>query len=460
MKRIAYILLLIASLTGSLKAQFNYSQINNQHAHNLASSQLPSLLGNDLRTGEIQLLNLYAGFGNSFLSAYDIQQLSNTGKLSNEYIDNFLKKTPNQSTLWLGADLPLFNIFFNVNKKGNKPFLSFGLGARQKFDFNFNFNKELLSLIYKGNKQYAGKTVNLSPSLNMLYYNEYFLAVAGQFNVPDFGKFKTITIKPAARFRMLNGMASVHMRDTRIELYTDPEGRYLDLTTALDANMSTIIDTPDLETGIGDNLSMQSFKRSGSGFGMDLGVGVSVLDRFKVHIGLIDIGNINFTKNVVNYTKNATYRYDGVDLNNENEMVDMTALENLIQPEKSYRSYKMTLPTRFILSGFYQMHKVAKRRVHFYRHNASFTYVQGFSNYLSATKRPAFNLGYAYNAGNIVNIGLNATVGGLNKLMGGGHLSFRLGVFKLAIASNNLLPIFTAKAGQGTDFNMFLGFYF
>ena len=83
--------LLLACILVQVKAQFNFSQINNQHAHNLASAQLPSLLGNDLRTGEIQLVNLYAGFGNSFISAYDIQQLTNSGKLTNEYIDNFLK---------------------------------------------------------------------------------------------------------------------------------------------------------------------------------------------------------------------------------------------------------------------------------------------------------------------------------------------------------------------------------
>jgi hypothetical protein len=452
--------LLLACILVQVKAQFNFSQINNQHAHNLASAQLPSLLGNDLRTGEIQLVNLYAGFGNSFISAYDIQQLTNSGKLTNEYIDNFLKKTPNQATVWAGADVPLFNIFFNVNKKAREPFLSFGIGARQKIDFNFNLNKDLLSLIYKGNKQFAGKSVNLSPSLNMLYYNEYFFAVAGQFKVPDFGIFKTISVKPAARFRLLNGMASIYMPDAQINMYTEPDGRYIDLTTSLTANMSASVDTPDVETALGDDLGLQSLQRSGRGMGMDLGVGVSVLDRFKVHLGVIDIGSINFTRNVVNYTKNATYTYDGIDLNEKGEAIGLGGFEDLIQPDKTYKSYKMPLPTRLVLSGFYQMGKKTRRKVTYYRHNASFTYVQGFSNYLSATKRPALNLGYSYSVANFVNTGLNFTLGGLNKVMGGGHLSFRLGAVKLAFASNNLLPIFSARAGRGTDFNLFLGFYF
>jgi hypothetical protein len=35
-----------------------------------------------------------------------------------------------------------------------------------------------------------------------------------------------------------------------------------------------------------------------------------------------------------------------------------------------------------------------------------------------------------------------------------------LGAVKLGFASNNLLPLISAKAGKGTDFNMYLGFYF
>lgn len=63
----------IASAIG-VKAQYNFSQIHNQHAHNLASSRFLSLLGDDMRTGEIHLLNLYGGFANNFISAYDLQQ--------------------------------------------------------------------------------------------------------------------------------------------------------------------------------------------------------------------------------------------------------------------------------------------------------------------------------------------------------------------------------------------------
>jgi hypothetical protein len=448
----------IASAIG-VKAQYNFSQIHNQHAHNLASSQLPSLLGDDMRTGEVHLLNLYGGFANNFISAYDLQQFSQSGNLSNTYIDNVLNKMPKEATLWAGADLPIFNIFFNVNKKAREPFLSFGIGMRERVDFSMTMNKDLFSLIYKGNKQFADQTVNLSPSLNFLFYNEYFLAAAAQLKLPDIGKLKTITIKPAVRLRMLNGLASIYMPDSHIDMYTHPDGRYIDFTTSLQANMSAAVDTPDFESTL-DNIDLQSFKSSGKGFGMDLGLGVTLFENFQAHLGLIDMGSINFNRNTINYTKNDTYTYDGIDINQQGDAINTGNLDEMLQPEKTYNSYKMPLPTKLILSGSYQYRKKAKRKVTYFVHNVSLTYVQGFRNYLSSTKKPALNVGYAYNFKNLVNTGASFTVGGVNKVMAGAHLGFRLCAIKLGLASNNFLPLLSAKAGRGTDVNMYLGFYF
>lgn len=441
-------------------AQFNFSQIQNQHTHNLAAAQLPSLLGDDIRTCEVHLFSPYIGFANNFISAYDLQQLSSSGKLSNTYIDNILNKIPKQGSIWAGADIPLLNVFFNINKKNHERFLSFGLGMREKIDFNFTLNKDLLSLLYKGNKQFAGQTVNLAPSLNFLFYNEYFLAAAGQFNLSlPATKLKLITIKPAVRLRYLKGIASIDMPEANISMYTDPEGRFIDLTTSLQANLAASVDTPDAESTLG-NINLNSLKGPGKGFGLDIGVGVTLLENLQLHAAMIDMGSIHFTRNTINYTKHASYTYDGVDFNQDDKSVRAADLENLIQPEKTYNSYRQKLPTRFVLSGFYGLGKKTKRAVPYYKHNVTFTYVQGFRNYLSATTQPALNIGYAYNLRNLVNAGLGFTFGGLNKIQGGAQLGLRLGAVKLGFASNNLLPVLTSKAGRGTDFNLYLGFYF
>lgn len=455
---------LLYSLFGGIpfaaSAQYNFGQINNPHTHNLASAQLPSLLGDDLKSGEFHLLNLYAGFGNNLVSAGDLQTLSESGNLSNEFIDGFLARTPKQAAVWAGLDLPLLNIFFQVKKK-NKPFLFFGLGMRQKIDINATLNKDLLTLIYKGNKGFSGQTVNLSPSLNMLYSNEYFLSMAGQISIPDIGAFKTLSVKPAARFRLISGMAALAMPEARINMYTDPEGRFIDFSTSLQANLASAIDTPDIQSTFG-NLSPGSFRSAGRGFGMDLGVGIIALGRIRVHLGLLDIGSIRFTRNAVNYTRNSSYRYEGIDLNGAEEGNSLSTgnLEELIQPEKTYQSFNMALPTKLVFSGAYLMKKKTRRKVDYHAHNVQLTYVQGFRNYLNATRTPALNLGYTYNFVNVVCPGVHVTMGGLNGLMAGAQVGFRLGMFKMGLGSNNLLPLISSSSGRGTDANLYLGFYF
>lgn len=460
MKKMFFIFAILHGMSFLSYSQFNFAQLQNQQTHNLASAQLPSLLGDDIRTGEVFLWNPYFGFANNFLSAASLQQLSNSGSLTNVTIDNILSKIPKEGTLWAGADIPLFNIFFNINKKNHERFLSFGLGMREKIDFNFNLNKDLLSLIYKGNKQFAGQHINLAPSLNFLFYNEYFLAASGQIQLFQHDSaHKLITIKPAIRLRYLNGIASIDMPKANIDMYTEPEGRYIDFTSTLELNMATSVDTPDISSAIGD-VNLKSLKGAGKGFGLDLGVGVSLMENLQVHVAMIDMGSINFKNNVINYSKNATTRYDGIDLNEKEEAVNTAKLNDLIQPDKSYNSYKQALPTRFVLHGFYGLKPKVKRRVKYYTHNMSLTYVQGFRNYLSSTKHPTLNLGYAYNLKNLINTGIGITFGGLQKLQAGAQLGFRLGAVKLGLASNNLLPLISAKAGKGTDFNMYLGFYF
>ena len=117
MKKYIFTFVVLFKLSYFAFAQFNFAQIQNQHTHNLAAAQLPSLLGDDIRTGEVHLLNPCFGFANNFISAYDLQQISGSGGLTNASIDKILNKIPKQGTLWAGADIPILNVFFNINKK-------------------------------------------------------------------------------------------------------------------------------------------------------------------------------------------------------------------------------------------------------------------------------------------------------------------------------------------------------
>jgi hypothetical protein len=446
----------------ALQAQTNFYTFTDPHLANQASANLPSLLGDHTKTGEFYPFALYAGFGNNFISAADINQFTSADILGSEQINEYLSKLKASNTIWAGYQLPLFNFYFNIPKK-RKPFISFGFGAKNQTDFSLDFNREMLELILRGNKNFAGQTVSLSPSINLLSYNELFLTASAQFQITDWKSKNIIRVKPAIRVRYLNGLAALRMPTNTLEMYTDPEGKYIDFATDMRINMASAVDTPLLNGAFGENLA-GSLNGGGQGWGYDLGVGVYLLKNLQIHAALNDLGGINFDRNVINYSKQGELRYDGVNLNELNNGSDslfqIGKLEEILKLERSFESFRVPLGAKLILNGQYGLKAKKRRRIPYFVHNLSATYVQGMADYLNTTTKPVLHAGYTYSFLNILNIGTGMTLGGLNGFMAGAHLSLKANFFKLGFASNNLLPLISDKAGRGTDIHVFLGFSF
>lgn len=444
-----------------LNAQLNYYTFGDPHLANQASENLPSLLGDHTKTGEFYPVTLYTGFTNNFIRASDLSAFSAQTEISREDMDAYLGKLKPVNQFWAGYNAPLFQFFFNVPKK-RKPFISFGFGAGHRTDFNFDVNREFLELLIRGNKNMAGQTVPLAPQLNLLSYNQLFLTASTVFRIIPWKNAQVVTIKPAVRVRYLSGLACVRMPSPTLNMYTDPEGRYLDFDTDLRINMSSIADTPTLN----DFASQGEFNLNspGKGWGFDLGAGITVLRNLQLHAALNDLGGITFNRNVINYSKQGTVRYDGVDLDKLNSgsdsLLNFTKLEEIIQPEKTYESFRSPLGARLILSGMYGLQARKRRRIPYFVHNLSFTYVQGLRDYLNTTTKPIAHAAYTYSFKNILNLGTGVTLGGISGFMAGAHLSLKANWFKLGIASNNLLPLISTRAGRGTDLHAFIGFSF
>ncbi|KXK43270.1 MAG: hypothetical protein UZ11_BCD004000843 [Bacteroidetes bacterium OLB11] len=113
MRKICFLIISYFFFSISTFGQNNFALINNQHLHNLGSSQLPSLLGDDIKTGEVFLFPFYVGFGNNMVSSFDLSELNRQEKLSNEYIDKVIYKIPKKGNIWVGADVPILNVFFS-----------------------------------------------------------------------------------------------------------------------------------------------------------------------------------------------------------------------------------------------------------------------------------------------------------------------------------------------------------
>lgn len=441
------------------KSQYNFTSITNSHFANTGSYLLPSLLGNHTKVGEFYFAAPFVGYATNFVSFKDIQQISNSESLSNEYMGSFLRELKQKNKLWLGYDAPLFNVFFNIPKQ-RKPFLSFALGARSKTDLHIESNPELLRFALQGNKQYAGDWVTLSSSINMLSYNELYVAASGI--VPFvLDSSLMLKIKPAIRIRKLWSMAALQMSNASAQVYTAADGSYMDVTTSMLLNMATSVDTPSLsgKFGVGTRLG-----NSGKGMGVDLGISVSMKENSMLHAGLVDIGSIRFSKNTINYISDATVRYDGFNANQLSSLQDssfnLESTEELLSPRTTYDEFTVPLGTKLVLNAWYGIGAKKRRRIPYYAHNLYATYIQGFRNLSGSTTIPMLHIGYGYNYKNIVNLGSGVQIGGFSGISIGANASLKANWFKLGLGTNNVISWVTTKSSRTSDVVLLFGVSF
>jgi Family of unknown function (DUF5723) len=449
--------LLLASLMLNLYgfAQINFNEINNLHTSNAASKYLPSLMGRDSYVLDANVFNAYATAGNSFISLYDINHIGDSLGVNEYYFDQLLEKSRKKNTIFAGTDLDLINTTFHIRRE-NEPFLTLGFGIRQRNEFQFTFDKNLLALLYQGNAPFAGQSINLLPNINYLSLLDYHVSGLYTFKNLDFGGSK---LKAAATLHRYVGISNVETRRSNISFYTNEDGRYIDVTADLDVHVAPGVDSAYLsDTEFNEN-TIRKFllKGHGSGWGIDLGASMEMNEHIDVHASLIDVGYIRFNDSSLNYTRSSTIRYDGVNING---IVDPTvtsnfegdSLINFLKLAESREGYTITMPTKFLVCAEWHSPRKNTDRIPYSTHRATVTYAQGLSNYLSVSAYPCLNLGYTFSAGNIFSTGFNATLGGMySGIQAGGFVSLRLRLVKVSVGSNNLLAAVSERSARASD---------
>jgi hypothetical protein len=271
-----------------------------------------------------------------------------------------------------------------------------------------------------------------------------------------------LVIRPAIRLSYLNGQAGVQMRkQNSLSMFTEQDGRYLDFNLDYRINAALGSDSLRLE-GSSFNLNDKSLRGgSGSGFGMDLALRISPMAGLSFNIGLMDVGSIRFKSGVTNMYNSSSYRYEGTEIDFQgNSSLDLDSVASLAKPNYSNDGFKMALPTKLALSGTYGIKPHGDRATTWYSHQLSFLYVQGFDNYLSSTTRPLLSIGYTYSMADILNLGLNAGIGGVYGGSIGALASVKAGPLRIGINSNNVLSLLAPAAGRGADAGFLLALAF
>src|SRR5690606_26801139 len=131
------------------------------------------------RKVQVSFFNPYISLGSNFASFKDARDYITADQITSGMIGNTIENLePEDNNINGVVDIALLNVAFNVNGRNGRKAASFGLGVNQRVELNMLFNDDLLVLAWRGNKQFAGQTINVMPRFNGLAFTEYYAAAA------------------------------------------------------------------------------------------------------------------------------------------------------------------------------------------------------------------------------------------------------------------------------------------
>ena len=427
----------------------------------------PSFIGDGYKNFKFSLLPIYVNFGNNFTSAGDVidyvNEFSKKGdsvQINTAPINNIMKNLKKSDLIYAGADITLLNLGINIHRH-KKEFLSFQFSAREHAQANISFPEELLNLFYKGNKYYENQTINVLPKVNAILYTDYGLNVAKTY-VFKMRDTSILRIKPAIRLRYLVGSANLSTQKSSLDIYTATDGRYIDATLNGQVLQSNIDGNSSFNNLDGKSIKNELTKGAGQGMAMYFGVTAKLNDNISVGVSLIDNGYISFKKNAYTITSKSTYRWEGYDWNqNIDSIYNQKDLLNL-DLDSTTGAYKVNIASKLMFNGSYSFGKKikSKRNLKLYRQTVSLFYIQGFENYLNATKSPMVSVAYSYRLKNLLNVVVNTSVGGLTRTSVGSYVNFGLGHFQFGLATNSLGYVISKYIERGVDLQLYSAFNF
>lgn len=354
------------------------------------------------------VIGLPSIYANHYLSGINYKDLLGD-KNSDEntlMIGNAISKMKDKNFLREQATIETISVGYRLGSV----FLS--LNHAVKYQAFLNYPKTLPQLIWQGNAQFVGQTIDLDNDLQITGYNEIGLGIAAQ--VANF-------ISVGARIKLLTGIGDISTAQQELSLLTSDDIYQLTLDGNYKINSSSYFEYG----GINDfnfqfdfgKINAGNIFTSNIGVGIDLGIQVQ-LEKLNLAFSAIDIGQIKWTKNVNNYEIDTPTEYTGLDVvqafTEGNISLDsaLDTLEQVFTVRSTTDSYTTKLPTRLYLSTNYQLHERwrlgAVVQTEFFREELFSSFAIG-GNY-TLNKFLTFGITYAVINDVYDNIGLNAVL--------------------------------------------------
>ena len=273
-----------------------------------------------------------------------------------------------------------------------------------------NYPKELAQLVFQGNAQFIGETIDFGPAIDFNAYHEYSLGASKRFGAFSIG----------ARVKYLSGIGYLETEQTEASLFTDDDVFQLTFNTDYALNTFNTVDIDGISdfTFRGD-LTENFFTRN-NGVAFDFGASYTVNDKLRFTASILDIGSINWDDETVRFQSQGNFTYDGVDLddfllNDSIEFeVKLDTLEDVFAFDQSSTTATTTLNTQLYLAGHYKLNNKLTLGALLYFNDLEDTNVAVGLNaqyYLSKTFLLGFNYSYRKESFNNLGLQFSTTLG-------------------------------------------------
>jgi hypothetical protein len=321
------------------------------------------------------------------------------------------------------------------------------LGINEKVHFRFSYPRDLVSLMWHGNSQFAGSSADLSGlGLDWNHYRELSLGYA-------YNGARSWTI--GTRLKLLFGMSNVWTQ--RMEASVGIDETYYDHT--IQSEMTVNIAAEEmLMTRISDYFSGASGSRGfdiskyniadyalnlkNPGGALDIGLSCNIGNHFSFSFSALDLGFIWWKSGAINFRiPDNTIVFEGLDiaeiLRNENSGSGQNGftemLDSIFEPyqiQVSNNPYVAPLNPVLFAGFFYAPDLKSKLNL--------MTRAEIFKGSI----HPAFTLAYIRKFGNAASFSVNYSYMNRNWLNAGFGGAFKMGPLQFFIATDNILSAF------------------
>ncbi|MEL6655374.1 MAG: DUF5723 family protein [Bacteroidota bacterium] len=352
-------------------------------------------------------------------------------------VSNAISQMEAQNILREDLDIETIGIGFQFGALG------LNIGHRLRFNALIDYPKTLAQLIWEGNAQFIGQTVEFGPAFDVTAYHEF--ALGASYKIGD-------NIKVGGRVKLLSGGANLNTGNSELQLTTDDDIYQLRMDADYVVNSAGTLNYDGLrDVNVNfdfGNFSTDELFGGNSGMAFDLGIAVK-LNRLQIAVSAVDLGGeISWEENVNNYTLEGAYEFEGLDvaqdlLDNEESFGSIIdSLYDTYEPIETSQSYTTTIGAKYYFSGQYEIDEQISVGLIGFTNDYRDINTTGLAVTGSINFSPLLRLGAFYGLRNerFDNLGVNATVS--------------IGPARIILATDNIISAFRPKDANLANFRL------